>query len=190
MSELEPQLHGNEHLKGAENSAEQQEKLQKLMDEAREARNEHAESAETLRHTVEQEAVTGKELQGKISEKEKPHHSEDQYITKARKKAAYKKLLQHEQKKLSKPERSFSKVIHQPIVEKVSDIGAKTVARPSGILAGGICALVGTSFVFYMAKHYGFRYNFFIFFALLIIGFVVGLFLELIWSGAKKLKSH
>lgn len=190
MGELEPQLHGSEHLKGVENSAEQKEKLQHLLEKSQEAHNKPAENAENLRHTVEQEALTAKELQGKIGEKEKPKPT-NLAITKATKKAAYKKTLRHVQRELPKRERAFSKVIHQPVIEKVSEVGGKTIARPSGILAGGICALIGSSVVLYMAKHYGFRYNFFLFILLMVVGFGIGLILELLWSSTKKLrKSH
>jgi ABC-type nickel/cobalt efflux system permease component RcnA len=188
MSELEPQLYSGEHLKGVENSAEQKEKLNQLLKEAKEAHHEPAEHSELLRKTVEQEALTGKELQGKIGEKERPKQQHSNVaITKAAKKAAYRKTLSHVRQQLPQHERTFSKVIHQPVIERVSEIGAKTVARPSAILSGGICALIGSSIVFYMAKHYGFRYNFFVFILLLGIGFALGLFIELLWKGSKKL---
>jgi hypothetical protein len=189
MSELEPQVRGPEHLSGAENSVEQQEKLERLKQEAKEARNELAESKETLSHAAKEEALLSQEVQGKIAETEKPKH-ESFAITRSTKRAAYKKTLRHIQHQLPKSERTFSKLIHQPVVEKLSDVGAKTVARPSGILSGGICALIGSSLVFYMSKHYGFRYNFFVFILLLVLGFGLGLVIELFWSGTKKLRKH
>lgn len=190
MSELEPQIHGKEQLKGVENSAEQKEKLQRLLDQAKEATNEHADSKEVLQHVAAQEALTAKETQGKIAEKEKPKQHDGYGINRATKKAAYSKLLRHERHHLPKRERAFSKIIHQPVVEQLSEVGAKTIARPSGILSGGLCALIGSSVVFYMSKHYGFRYNFSVFIALLIVGFILGLVIELLWNGFKKLRSH
>jgi ABC-type uncharacterized transport system permease subunit len=41
-------------------------------------------------------------------------------------------------------------------------------------------ALVGSSYLLYAAKHYGYRYNFFAFFLLFIIGFAAGILLEAI----------
>lgn len=186
MSELEPQLHGSEHLKGVENSVEQKEKLQHLLEKAQEAHNKPAESQEALREAVKQEAISAKEVQGKVAEKEHPKQHDNVYITKTTKKAAYRKTLRHVQRQLPKRERGFSKVVHQPVVEKVSEVGSKTVARPSGLLTGGICALLGSSIILYMSKHYGFRYNFFVFILFLVGGFFVGLLLELLWKSAKK----
>ncbi len=190
MAEFEPKLPNSETEPSVENSAEQKEKLQKLIDQAKEATNEHAASKEHLGHTAKQEALTAKETQGKIGEKEHPKPDSHMYITRATKKAAYKKTLGHVRRQLPKRERAFSKVIHQPVVEKLSDVGSKTVARPSGVLAGGICALLGSTFVFYMAKHYGFEYNFLVFILLLVIGFGVGLVVELLWNSTRKIRQR
>ncbi len=191
MPEIEPQLHSPEHQKGVENSAEQKEKLQHLTERAQHSRHELKENEQAIHNAAKHEAVSASELKGKIGEKEKPKAQVGNFaITKATKKTAYKKTLRHIQRQLPKSEKSFSKVIHQPVIEKVSEVGAKTIARPSGVLAGGVCALVGSSVVLYMAKHYGFQYNYFLFILLMILGFAVGLCLELIWSGTKKLRRH
>lgn len=190
MTEFEPKLPNVEQEPGAENSAEQKEKLEKLLEKAERAEHEHASSKEHLHRAAKQEAISAKETKGKVGEKEHSKSDTNLYITKATKKAAYKKTLHHVQRQLPKRERAFSKVIHQPVIEKVSDVGAKTIARPSGVLTGGVCALLGSSFVFYMAKHYGFKYNFFIFLLLLGVGFVVGLVLELLWNITRKVRGH
>lgn len=189
MSEFEPQVKGPE-ASGEQSGAEQREKLDELMERAKEARNKPEEAQESLRHTIEHESSLGKELKGKITETEKPKVHDNFTLRKETKKMAYKKTLSHVRRHLPKPERAFSKIIHQPVIEKVSDISAKTVARPSGLLAGGICAMFGSAFVLFMSKHYGFRYNFTIFIALLVLGFVLGLLLEMIWSGTQKIRKH
>jgi hypothetical protein len=188
--ELEPQVPSAEKQSGVENSVEQKEKLQHLLDRAQDAHHEHKENEHTLHKQAEQEAISAKEIQGKIAETEKPKQFDNVYITRATKKAAYKKTLKHVQRQLPKREKAFSKVIHQPAVEKVSNVGAKTVARPSGLLAGGVCALLGSSIILYMAKHYGFRYNFFVFLLFLVGGFFVGLLIEMLWKGAQKATHH
>lgn len=190
MAEFEPKLPNSEKAPSAESSAEQKEKLQQLLEKAEKAQHEHASSKEHLHRAAKQEAVSAKEIQGKVGEKEHGKSDTNLYITKATKKAAYKKTLRHVQRQLPKRERAFSKVIHQPVIEKASDIGAKTIARPSGVLAGGVCALIGSGFVFYMAKHYGFTYNFFVFLLLLVVGFGVGLVIELLWNTARKVRGH
>lgn len=92
---------------------------------------------------------------------------------------AYASMLRQTRARLNGPERSLSKMIHQPAVESVSAFTAKTVARPAGILGGGITALVGSGFVLYMSKHYGFEYNFTVFIGLLLAGFIAGVLIEL-----------
>jgi hypothetical protein len=77
----------------------------------------------------------------------------------------------------------LSKVIHQPVVRAVSEVAAKTISRPSGLLGGGIVAFLGSAGYLYFTKYIGLPYNYFIFTLLFLGGFVVGLSLELIvWS--------
>lgn len=185
MSEHEPQLASHEKQPSVENSAEQKEKLQHLLEKAEHARHEHEGHEEQLGHAAKQEAVTGQEIQGKIAEGVHDQGPQDLLIQQQTKKSAYKKVLKQAQRHLSKPERTASRIIHQPVIESVSEVGSKTVARPSGLLAGGFCALLGSGLLFYMAKHYGYRYNFFVFLVFLGGGFVLGLVIELIWRAMR-----
>jgi hypothetical protein len=77
-------------------------------------------------------------------------------------------------------ERGLSKLIHQPAVRAVSEVGAKTVSRPSGLLGGGLLAFLGSSTYLFMTKYIGFRYNYLVFLLLFVGGFVLGLVLELL----------
>ncbi len=87
------------------------------------------------------------------------------------------------QRKLPARQRQLSKVIHQPVVRMVSESAASTITRPSGLLGGGLVALIGTSGYLYMAKHIGFNYNYLVFILLFVGGFGLGLALELVvWS--------
>ena len=87
--------------------------------------------------------------------------------------------LLHIQRTLPATQRSFSKLIHQPVVRAVSEATSQTVSRPSGLLGGGLVAFLGTSGYLYLAKHLGLRYNYLIFLLLFIAGFAFGLVLEL-----------
>jgi hypothetical protein len=87
---------------------------------------------------------------------------------------------------LSKPEQALSKLIHQPVVEKLSNVGAQTVGRPSGILGGGFAALVGGSLVLFISRQYGFEYNYLLFAALFIAGFALGILFELLFRLLKR----
>lgn len=92
--------------------------------------------------------------------------------------------LQHIRRKLPAPQRTLSKVIHQPAVRVVSEATGKTVSRPSGLLGGGLVALIGTSAYLYLAKHIGFEYNYGVFLILFAGGFALGLLIELLIHAA------
>jgi hypothetical protein len=86
------------------------------------------------------------------------------------------KLLQ---RRLPKPQRVLSRLIHQPIIRTTSEIAGQTVSRPSGLLGGSLVAFLGTTGYLYLAKHDGFTYNYLVFLILFVGGFIIGLGLEL-----------
>lgn len=88
--------------------------------------------------------------------------------------------IKHIQRKEKAPVRSFSKLIHAPVVRQASEVAGQTVSRPSGLLGGGAVALLGTSGYLYLANHMGFPYNYGVFLALFAGGFALGLIIELI----------
>ena len=102
------------------------------------------------------------------------------YLTREIKTDAFKRILRTTQARLKGPDKVLSKVIHNKTVSRVSAIGEKTVARPWGLLVGGIFAFFGSITVLYMAKHYGFKYNLLLLSMLFVVGFIVGTALELI----------
>jgi hypothetical protein len=61
----------------------------------------------------------------------------------------------------------------------VSGATGQTLARPSGLLGGGICALLGSLIYLYLAKHIGFNYNYLLFVLFFGGGFIIGLVIEL-----------
>lgn len=86
------------------------------------------------------------------------------------------------QRKLPAPARAFSRVVHNPTIDKISAVSAQTVARPSGILGGSLVAFLGSSLALYYSKQYGFKYNYAFVFMLFIGGYAIGAVLELlIW---------
>lgn len=96
---------------------------------------------------------------------------------------AFKEELKKVQNHLSRPSRAFSKIIHNKTVEQFSEVGANTVARPSGVLGGSILTFFGSLVIFWMAKHNGFEYNFSVMLFLFIGGFCLGAILELaVWA--------
>jgi hypothetical protein len=177
---------GERNAEAIDVGAESQRNLDRLRDAAEKAENAGHEVAEIQQQTAEH-AVSGKEFTVGEQDSSPTHHQQlGEY--KQLKADAYAQTLGRVQKRLSKPERTFSKVMHQPIVDTVSAAMSNTVARPSGILGAGIAASVGGLIVIYMAKKYGFEYNHTTFFVLLAIGCGAGLFAELLFRVLKKIK--
>lgn len=172
--------HSGEQHEAPKHSNEQQEALQKSLEkEAKNATHEHAENLDKIRSEVESQAKTKeaseKHAHGHNKEKEKPV-----FINRELKSMAYQRTLRRTRQQLPTLARPFSSLIHQPGVEAVSDFAGKTVARPSGVLMGGITAFVGSSIFLWAAKHYGYEYNFLLFALFFVGGFFAGLLLELV----------
>ena len=91
-----------------------------------------------------------------------------------------KQAVKRVQDKESATTRALSKVVHQPAIRATSEIAAKTITRPSGLLGGGLAALVGGSAYLYLAYHIGFVYRPTVFLALSLVGFIVGVAIELL----------
>lgn len=82
--------------------------------------------------------------------------------------------LAHVQKRLKPAQKSLSKLIHQPLVQRTSEVAATTVTRPSGLLGGGITAFIGSLIYAYLSRSAGFTYNFSMFLCFFVGGFVLG----------------
>ncbi len=130
---------------------------------------------EQLKVQADRESISGKETT--VGEKQEDSKSPIG-IQKQLKETAYRQSIQRIQSHLKGPARLLSQVVHKPAIERLSNIGARTVARPSGILGGGFAALFGSNILLYFAKRYGFEYNYFAFFIFFLGGFIVGLLLE------------
>jgi hypothetical protein len=122
---------------------------------------------EAKKHVVEQ------------SKTEQRNYDDVPGLQQSMKNRAYKRELTKIQTKLPATSRRFSKVVHNPTVETISNIGAKTIARPSGLLGGSIMAFVGSLVLYVMARQYGFTYNYLMLFMLFTAGFLLGALIEL-----------
>jgi hypothetical protein len=87
--------------------------------------------------------------------------------------------LRQIRRQLPARQRALSRVIHQPVIRVISETVGQSISRPSGLLGGGLVAFIGSAGYWYLAKHNGATYNYFIFLVLFGGGFVVGLILEL-----------
>jgi hypothetical protein len=147
--------------------------------EKKETPQHRLESLETIRKKVEQQA-SPQEASPFEKQAERPTTSTIRSITKRLKTERYKTTLQQVRRHLPPVQRLTSKLIHQPAIEAISEVGSKTVARPSGLLGGGLIALVGSLSVILVAKHIGFAVPHSIFWVLFLIGFFLGLVIEFI----------
>jgi len=141
--------------------------------------HDHQEHIKTIQEKVEQQAKSAKEIV--VDDSKETEHKHPLLVSSGLKAETFRRTLSRIRKHLSVGDKSLSKAIHQPVVDAVSKVGEKTVARPKGILTGAIVALVGSSWVLYSAKHYGYSYNYLIVLILFAGGYLVGLVLELIW---------
>lgn len=179
----------SEHLRKVEYASEsvhepegpERQALKHRHEEASKARHEHAERLDEIRKEAEAVAASSHDIR-RNQEPEKPTAESEITlpINRELKDTAYQRTLSRTRRQMSAPSRTFSKIVHQPAVEAVSDTMATTVARPSGILAGGITAFIGSSLFLWISRHYGYEYNFLLFSLLFIGGFFIGLIIELV----------
>lgn len=139
---------------GKERQAELHERLERKSPERNPEKNKER-SLEDARH--ETEKIT--------SEKESPEpaHNQEKSIddaphqpTKQLKQAKYNEIMSETRQQMSPSSRTFSKVIHNPAIEKTSDFTGKTIARPNAILAGSVSAFVLVLAVYLVANYYGY----------------------------------
>lgn len=103
--------------------------------------------------------------------------------TKRQKEDTYRKTLQAIQQDMNSVERTFSKIIHNPVVEKTSEVVGNTVARPAPLLAGAIAALILTAIVYIIAHYFGYLLSGFEWIATFFIGWAIGLIIDWVRVG-------
>jgi hypothetical protein len=171
---------GEHGVESIDTSAEVQKNLERLQEKAEQAEKDPLQKhVESLAKAAETQAVSGKELN--VGDKQGESSNQTFGVQKQLKADAYKKTIRKIQSQLPLPERVASRIIHQPVVDALSNVASKTVARPSGFFFGSLVALLGSSAFLYMAKNYGFTYNYAVLFMLFVGGFALGLILELLF---------
>jgi preprotein translocase subunit SecF len=133
-------------------------------------------------------AHSAEDMQLKAQGENKPQQSHTFGVHKELKLENYKRILSSVQSRLKGPEKTFSKAIHNKQVDAISSAGAKTVARPVGILVGGAAAFIGSLVVLMFARRYGFTYNFFMFGLLFVGGYLVGTLAEALANTSKRIR--
>lgn len=125
--------------------------------------------------TMEKENAARQEKAQHSAEKAKPTKRQP---SKGDLQASFNATMKQVRKEMSPAERTFSKVIHNPVVEKVSGAVGSTVARPNLIIAGGLGTLIFGAVIYLTAKHYGYVLSGFEAMGTFILGWCIGAIIE------------
>lgn len=107
-------------------------------------------------------------------------------VTKLDRFANYVFTLKSVQRSLPPVSRAFSKVIHNPIISKTSEIAEATVMRPSVALGATSTAAILGGFALIISRYYGYALPTSWFIACLAVGGALGLLIE----GLTKIKKQ
>lgn len=94
------------------------------------------------------------------------------------------------QRRLTPARRSFSKVIHNPTIEKTSEALEKTVARPSVTAGATWTALILGSIFYFTARRYGYVLSGSEIELSFIVGAILGVILEWFWRTVIRRPHH
>ena len=138
--------------------------LAELANERQKEIHEQLERKSAERETSKELAGARQETKAALKEKQpdRPAAPESQATeikkapTRRDKNAKFDAIMEDTQSHMSPAGRTFSKIIHNPAIEKVSDASAKTSARPNAILAGSMMAFALVLSVYLIARHYGY----------------------------------
>jgi hypothetical protein len=120
--------------------------------------------------------------------KEKSALSRNGSINKKQRNESYKRTMKQVQSELPVASRAFSKIIHNKVIEKTSDIVGSTIARPNAMLAGAVVAFILTLATYTTAKTIGYALSGFETIAAFIVGWIIGIlfdYLRVLFTGKK-----
>lgn len=146
------------------------------IEQAPESRKEVEKNIEKARTEAEHEAVSGREVnRGEHKKDDEPapitHHTREE---------SYKHTMKNIRGDMSAPARAFSKVIHNPAVERVSEVVGSTVARPDAILSGSVMACICVLGLYLLARYNGFALSGFETIAAFVVGWALGIVFDLL----------
>jgi hypothetical protein len=145
---------------------------------ARESSHEHKDAIGEILSTIEKTAETSASVfarQEKALTKDDSYSPPDDFLERH----TFKQTMHKIQRQMPVPQRALSKAIHNPVVSGLSGVADKTIARPSGLLFGGIFSLLANLLVVIVCRYYGYEYNYFIGLVAFVAGFFIGLGVEL-----------
>jgi hypothetical protein len=175
---MNERLHHSENAEHLNLDQEARKNLERAAEQAKGSAEISGAELEKIRHDIETRASSSKEIH--VGEDEAQPSKADFSTHKLLKVTTYKRTLRHIQSRLKGSDKSFSRVLHWPTMERLSDIGAQSVARPTSLMIASVVTLLGSSYSLYIAKRVGFKYNLSLFVVLFVAGYGAGLLLELI----------
>jgi hypothetical protein len=192
MSNSQEQLNtlDQKHSVEARQSAAQQlEQLDNNLDTTVELSPRDVEARAERARTEARQAAISVETKSKDVEKSKSRTSPYRgSINNKQRNESYSRTLKQVQSELPTGGRIFSKITHNKLVEKTSDIIGNTIARPNAMLSGAIAAFILTLLTYTIAKTIGYALSGFETIAAFIIGWVVGIiydYLRILVTGKK-----
>lgn len=182
MSEAQEQLRNNVESRAevSESAAKQLERITNKHESSTEQLHDKETQAEKARDNAMEKAVSV-EAGGREKDKSGAAYTTPGRrgtISKQQLNKSYRQTIKHVQDELPTLSRGFSKVIHNPVIEKTSEITGNTIARPNAILAGGFMAFALTLIIYVTAKKIGYTLSGFETIGAFVVGWVIGLIFD------------
>lgn len=180
----------NEILKDNKFFEEHRRDLEKSRERTGREPNHQESSIENILDTIEKNAMETEKLFDKQEAQERKPSDTPMPIGNSIGKHGYNQTMKRVQRKLPANQRRFSKVIHNPMIETASDVASGTIARPSGLLAGGIMSVIINLLVIIICRYYGYEYNYLLGILGFVGGFLLGVSGELVYRTVRPKKAR
>jgi tetrahydromethanopterin S-methyltransferase subunit G len=191
MSERIRHRHESGHEHVSESFDQEHRRLEEAHERAsHEASKQEVGSIEKILDTIEREATSTKEFKAIEHDSEHKENHAPMHVGHTMRHHGYQQTIKKVQRQLPASQRKFSKVIHNPAVEQVSNVAGETVARPSGLLWGGVFSLIANLVVIIVCRYYGYEYNYLVGIVSFIGGFGFGLLVEAVTRSFSKKNTH
>jgi hypothetical protein len=163
---------GDYGVEAGEAAGEQLKKVHEQLEKKTESGESKSETLDSARRDT--EALFSRET-GKETRSGGEPTAASVHATKRQRKDSYNATMKQIRSEMRAPSRTFSRVIHNPTIEKVSEVVGNTAARPNAVLAGSVAATFLTLVVFLIAKQYGYRLSGFETIGTFFVGWLLGI---------------
>lgn len=163
--------------------AERREQLREQLERNVEAGHENVDE---VRKEALENALSHEKQEDKLEQEVSPAEKRRPVRTRKAEEVSFTQTMEEVQSQMSAPSKTFSKVIHNKTVEKVSDVAGNTIARPNALLSGAIVAFALTLGVYLLAKNLGYPLSGFETVGAFILGWILGIaydFLKIMITG-------